>query len=66
MLITGADWSLNPFANTCAKYLLSFDNKATDYFIFIPKFFIITKTSNSKSDFDCFGSDFASILFKST
>lgn len=65
-LITGAGWSLNPLAKTCAKYLLSFDNNATDYFIFNAKFFIITNTSNSKRDFDCLGSDLASILFKST
>lgn len=54
---TGLAWSLKPFAKICAKYLLSFDNKATDSFALSPKFFIMTKMNSSKRDLEFLGSD---------
>lgn len=64
--MTGLTWSLKPFAKIWARYLLSFDNNATDSLAFSPKFLMITKIKSSNSDLEFFGSDRWSILLIST
>ncbi len=54
--ITGLGYYLKPFAKMCAKYLLSFERRATDYLAFRPRFFIMTKINNSSKDLECLGS----------
>lgn len=63
---TGFAWSLKPFAKIWAKYLLSFDNNATDSFALSPKFLIMTKMNSSNRDFEFLGSERWSILLIST
>jgi len=63
---TGLTWSLNPFARIWARYLLSFDKRATDSFALSPKFLIMTRMKSSKRDFEFLGSDRWSILLIST
>lgn len=61
-LSTGLGYYLNPFANIWARYLLSLDNKATDYLAFSPRFFIIININNSNKDLEFWGSVLWSIL----
>jgi hypothetical protein len=53
---TGFGYYLNPLANIWARYLLSFDNKATDYLAFSPKFLIMININNSNKDLEFLGS----------
>ena len=66
IFITGLAWSLNPLARIWARYLLSFDKRATDSFALSPKFLIMTRMKSSKRDLEFLGSDRWSILLIST